>query len=85
VATTRITREALKQLESVPLTIQNRVAKVIDRLNAWPNVAGAKPLRGSLAKHYRIRTGDWRVQFYVNSDGDPVIEKVGHRDGFYDE
>jgi mRNA-degrading endonuclease RelE of RelBE toxin-antitoxin system len=50
----------------------------------WPAVSGAKPLRGDLAGHYRVRTGDYRVQFYL--DGDTVvIEKVAHRDGFYEE
>ena len=42
-------------------------------------------LRGALAGHYRIRTGDYRVQFFVDAGGNPTIEKVGHRDGFYDE
>jgi mRNA-degrading endonuclease RelE of RelBE toxin-antitoxin system len=52
-------------------------------LEEWPDVSGAKPLRGSLAGHYRIRTGDYRVQFYTDKD-DVVVEKVGHRDGFYE-
>jgi mRNA-degrading endonuclease RelE of RelBE toxin-antitoxin system len=84
-ATTRITSDAQKQLDALPVTIRNRVAKIIVRLNEWPVVAGAKPLRGNLSGRYRIRTGDYRVQFYVTLAGDPVIEKVGNRDRFYDE
>jgi len=54
------------------------------RLEHWPAVSGAKPLRGRLAGHYRIRTGDYRLQFHVEGDS-VVIERVGHRDGFYEE
>lgn len=44
----------------------------------------AKPLRGEFAGHYRLRTGDYRLQFRVEGDL-VIIEKVGHRDGFYEE
>ena len=47
-------------------------------------VSGAKSLTGNLAGRYRIRTGDYRLQFRV-ADGVVVIERIGHRDGFYDE
>ncbi len=30
----------------------------------------------------RIRTGDYRLQFHVEGE-EVVIERVGHRDGFY--
>ena len=82
---TRITEEAERQFQALPLTIRNRVAHVIERLNHRPRVSGAKPLRNKLAGKFRIRTGDYRVQFYINVDGDPVIEKIGKRDRFYDE
>lgn len=61
-----------------------RVLKVIHRLHGWPAVSGAKPLRGRFAGHYRIRTGDYRVQFRPHGD-ELVVTKVGHRDGFYDD
>jgi mRNA-degrading endonuclease RelE of RelBE toxin-antitoxin system len=41
-------------------------------------------LRGELAGHYRLRTGDYRVKFFVTGDV-VTVEKIGHRDGFYDE
>ncbi|HEX7380315.1 MAG TPA: hypothetical protein VF278_24585 [Pirellulales bacterium] len=52
----------------------------------WPNVSGAKALSGELAGRYRLRTGAYRVQFTARQDGDDwvvVVEKIGHRDGFY--
>ena len=80
----RITREARQQFESLPREIQRRVSVIIERLEKWPHVSGAKPLRGFLSGHYRIRTGDFRVQFRVVGT-DVVIEKIGNRDRFYDE
>ena len=83
-ATVRLTAEAQEQFAALPLVVQGRVLAVIDRLADWPDVSGAKPLRKSLAGHFRIRTGDYRVQFRPVGDA-VTITKVGHRDGFYDE
>ena len=58
------------------------MVKIVGRLAKWPEVSGAKPLRGNLAGHYRIRTGDYRLQFRVEGD-EVIIEQVGHRDRFY--
>lgn len=79
----RILPEAFRQIERLPSGIHLRVLAVLERLNAWPRVSGAKPLRGNLAGKYRIRTGDYRIQFHVEGDR-VVVEKVGHRDGFYE-
>lgn len=32
----------------------------------------------------RMRTGDYRMQFQVRAE-EVMVEKVGHRDGFYDD
>lgn len=79
-----ITRDAQSQLEELPVSIQTRMEKVFQRLRQWPSVSGAKPLRGDLAGRFRMRTGDYRVQFCVTGNV-VTIEKVGHRDGFYEE
>lgn len=91
-AEVRITSPAQAQFNELPRPIKVRVSMLFTRLSNWPKVSGARPLRGNLAGSYRIRTGDYRVQFRVES-GDPrqtpakpdtvIIEKVGHRDGFY--
>lgn len=73
-----------KRLERLPLAIHVRVIRVLERLERWPSVSGAKPLRGKLAGRYRIRTGDYRVQFNVVGDT-VIVERIGHRDGFYDD
>jgi mRNA-degrading endonuclease RelE of RelBE toxin-antitoxin system len=76
--------EARKALEDLPRPIHARMLKVLERLQNWPEVSGAKALRGDLAGHFRMRTGDYRLQFFVEGDA-VVVEKIGHRDGFYEE
>jgi mRNA-degrading endonuclease RelE of RelBE toxin-antitoxin system len=76
--------EAAKQLGELPKPIKARMIDLIARLAEWPNVSGAKALRGKLAGKYRLRTGDYRLQFRPEG-AQVVIEQVGHRDRFYDE
>jgi mRNA-degrading endonuclease RelE of RelBE toxin-antitoxin system len=68
----------------LPKPIKARVIELIVRLAEWPDVSGAKPLRGNLAGHFRLRTGDYRLQFRLEA-GQVTVEQVGHRDGFYNE
>jgi mRNA-degrading endonuclease RelE of RelBE toxin-antitoxin system len=80
----RITDSAARDFDGLPLVIKVRVLRCFERLASWPAVSGVKPLAGSLAGHFRLRTGDYRVQFRVEREA-VVVERVGHRDGFYDE
>ncbi|HVX83847.1 MAG TPA: type II toxin-antitoxin system RelE/ParE family toxin [Phycisphaerae bacterium] len=78
-----ITAEARDQLEATPLPIQQRIAEVFQRLERWPAVSGAKPLKGNLKGNFRIRTGDYRVVFRVT--GETVnVWKIGYRGDVYD-
>lgn len=82
-----LTPRAQEQLEELPLTIHARVIGVFERLELWPSVSGAKPLRGELAGYYRVRTGDYRVLFTVAGAGREAVVtvvQIGKRDGFYD-
>ncbi|MEX2093589.1 MAG: type II toxin-antitoxin system RelE/ParE family toxin [Pirellulales bacterium] len=79
-----LTAAASDELERLEIVPYGRVLKVLERLEAWPAVSGAKPLRGNLVGHYRMRTGDYRVQFQVVGNT-VTVERIGHRDGFYDE
>jgi len=81
-ATVTLTREAAAGLEELPLVIHARVLALLERSSNWPAVSGAKRLTGPLAGHYRLRTGDYRLQF--RAEGQTVIvEKVGHRSRLY--
>ena len=82
-AEVRITPDAASQLEALPPVIHSRVLKVLERLRSWPTLCGVKPLRGRLAGSFRVRTGDYRVQFRVRSGG-VIVERIGHRDRFYE-
>lgn len=77
-----ITPEALEQAMELNEPVYSRVMGIVERLKNWPAVSGAKPLRHGLAGHYRIRTGDYRVQFRV-AGSTVVVDRIGHRDGFY--
>lgn len=79
-----LTETAQQQLLDLPKWVRARLYDVIERLEAWPEVSGAKPLRSDLAGFYRMRSGDYRIRFQVMGD-DVMIDKIGHRDGFYDD
>lgn len=83
-ARVEITPEAFGQAQLLKEPIYSRVIAVVERLQKWPAVSGAKPLRRGLAGHFRIRTGDYRVQFRVEGER-VIVERIGHRDGFYEE
>jgi mRNA-degrading endonuclease RelE of RelBE toxin-antitoxin system len=79
-----LTPAAAQQLAKLPRVIRSRVTKLLGRLEEWPAVSGAKPLKGRLAGKFRIRTGDYRLQFHLVGSS-VVVERIGHRDGFYDK
>ena len=74
----------LDDLSRVPSSMLPRVLKALDRLDRWPNVSGAKPLRGELAGHYRLRVGDWRIVFRVQGR-DVVVVRVANRKDIYED
>ena len=82
-ATVVITPAAQVEADATPVVIQRRIAPVIERLQKWPTVSGAKPLRGDLQGSFRIRTGDYRVVFRVAGET-VTIWKVGYRGAVYD-
>jgi mRNA-degrading endonuclease RelE of RelBE toxin-antitoxin system len=73
-----------RQIDRLPKTVRARMYKVMERLQHWPEVSGAKPLSGRLAGRFRLRTGDYRLQFRAQGNN-IVIERIGHRAGFYEE
>ncbi len=83
-ATVTITPDARRQFDELPRPIQQRVLSLFERLQAWPSVSGVKALRGDLVGHCRLRTGDYRLQFRVEGEA-VIVERLGHRDGFYEE
>jgi mRNA-degrading endonuclease RelE of RelBE toxin-antitoxin system len=78
------TESAEQEFDALPSVIQARVRRLLVRLGSWPRVSGAKPLKGGLAGRYRLRTGDYRVQFRVIEDV-ILVARIGHRDRFYEQ
>jgi mRNA-degrading endonuclease RelE of RelBE toxin-antitoxin system len=78
----RLSIDAQADFDDLPLVIQGRVRRIFVRLQNWPNVAGAKPLRGKLSGHFRIRTGDWRVLVRPISP-DVLVVRIKHRSEVY--
>lgn len=74
-------KDAEADFVALPATIQARVVTILERLAAWPSVSGAKPLRGDLKGHYRIRTGDWRLIFRVEQN--VIVVRIAHRSQVY--
>ncbi len=83
-ATVRITPEANEQTNRLPKPIRDLLAKCLERLQKWPAVSGAKPLRGNLVGWYRLRMSDYRVRFRVEGDT-VIVDKIGHRKDVYDD
>ena len=79
-----LTSTAARQLQALPRPILARMIGLMERLERWPEVSGAKRLSGRLAGRWRMRTGDYRMQFIVESD-EVIIERIGHRDSFYED
>jgi mRNA-degrading endonuclease RelE of RelBE toxin-antitoxin system len=79
-----LTPDIQRQIDRLPKVIRIRMLKLVDRLQCWPDISGVKPLSGSLAGHFRMRTGDYRLQFYIRANN-IYVEKIGHRAGFYEE
>lgn len=79
-----VTPEALEHLAGLPRVIRERIGKLLQRLEQWPAVSGAKPLTGNLAGWYRLRTGDYRVRFRLEGES-AIVDKIGHRSEFYED
>jgi len=60
-----------------------RINDALSRLEKWPQVSGAKPLRGTLKGCFRLRCGDWRIVFHPVG-GDLLVIAIDNRRDVYD-
>lgn len=81
--TVLLSPDAQLDLDALPLVIRLRVLGIFERLAAWPEVSGSKPLSGDWAGHFRIRTGDWRVIFRVITPK-VIVVRIKHRSEVYE-
>jgi mRNA interferase RelE/StbE len=80
----KLTAAAARDFDALPLTIKTRMLRLLERLDAWPSVSGAKPLSGKLAGRLRLRTGDYRLVFRVDGRA-VVVERIQHRRDVYED
>jgi mRNA-degrading endonuclease RelE of RelBE toxin-antitoxin system len=64
-ATVVLTPEAVRDIAGLPAPIIARMHGLVARLRQWPEISGVKRLKGDLAGQFRLRTGDYRLQFRV--------------------
>ena len=77
-----IKRTAEKELANLTQEAQQRIAKALMRLVEQPFPAGFKKLKGST--DYRIRIGDYRILYTVDTRGKSVfVFAIGHRREVY--
>ena len=80
----RIRKQALKEIEKLPIKKSIEVSKAIDSLAENPRPAGSKKLKGQKEIIWRIRVGDFRI-LYIIDDKIKIVEirKVGDRKDIY--
>jgi len=64
--------------EKAPTGMIRRINDASARLERWPKVIGAKPLRGNLKGCSRLRCCDWRIVFRPVG-GDLVVITIDNR------
>ena len=66
-----------------PAGMIRRINDALERLEHWPEVSGAKPLRGKLKGCFRLRCGDRRIIFRPVGD-DVVVIAIDNRRDVYE-
>ena len=79
-----IDQRAARQLESLPMSLAQRIDHVIVGLAVNPRPPGVKRLRGKLREGWRVRIGPYRVLYRIDDEAREVrIFEVGHRREVY--
>ncbi len=81
--TVLFSKSAQKDIDSLPLVVQARVAAKVVELRGYPNVSNVKALKGSLKGQLRARIGEYRILFTVSGQT-LTITGVVIRGGAYD-
>lgn len=60
-----ISKQAIKDIERLPVRVVPRITKAIEGLRIDPRPAGCKKLKGRVEHLWRIRVGDYRVIYDI--------------------
>ncbi|MCF7906152.1 type II toxin-antitoxin system RelE/ParE family toxin [Candidatus Gracilibacteria bacterium] len=73
-----LAKSAVKELRNLPLGVQERLKKSLEKLESFPSVS-VKKLQG-LRSHFRFRVGDYRVIFITEEKEKVItITRIRHR------
>ena len=82
--TITISQSALKEFHNIQKGDALRIEKAISALAKNPRPSGVKKLKGSNEDLYRIRSGNYRVIYFIEDEIRIVdIRKIGHRKDIY--
>ena len=80
-----IRKQALKELENLPLKETRKISAAIDNLAEDPRPSGCKKLKGEQEYIWRIRVGDYRVLYKIDDEIRIVeVGKIGDRKNVYE-
>ena len=67
-----LTRRAVRDMERLDRSIRQRVFVALDRFVADPSRGDIRKLEGGLGE-WRLRVGDWRVRYEVDTDAQTIV------------
>lgn len=79
-ANVSLSADAARGFGAAPTGMIRRINDALGRLEHWPDVSGAKPLRGNLKGCFRLRCGKWRIVFRPTGSDLVVIAIDNRRD-----
>lgn len=66
--TVKIPRQVLREIETLPGHMRQRVRRAVAELSTEPRPPGAKALRGELEGYYRVRINSYRIIYAIEDD-----------------
>ena len=77
--------KARKQFRKIPTAAQGRILEILERLEREGLSAriDVKKLRG-YQRHYRVRSGDYRIRFELSADQAIVVYSISQREKAYE-
>ena len=78
-----IKASAIKNLEKLPIEIQNKLRSIISSFEINPRPVGVKKLK-TYSNLWRVRMGDYRIIYHIRDDKLIVlVVAVGARENIY--
>jgi len=82
--TIKLLKRAERDLSQFPKKDLDRISEKITALADQPRPPQAKPLKGELKGHFRIRIGNYRVVYQVDTKASMIaVVRIGHRREVY--